>query len=341
MARRPAWVVIGALLVVGVMSLGLVGAKIGLSQTDQLLGDPESVRAEQVVGDAFSAGLTAQTTVLAPDSAVAEATSVAEGVAGVDAVRPGDSASGYTAAQPHPGRRAAELGQPRDDRPTCGRRTAAPRDRSSGCLVGGTDATALDERNAAADDRAVLIPVILGVVFVILTVLLRSLVAPVLLIMSVVATYFASLGAGNFLFQHVFGFAAFDTSVVLFAFLFLVALGIDYNIFLTTRAREERGAYGAREGMRRALTSTGGVITSAGVLLAAVFVVLGVLPVVALAQIGTIVCIGVLLDTLVVRTLLVPALVFLTGDRFWWPAAVDQPQPRRALIAEPVPAHMP
>jgi len=145
----------------------------------------------------------------------------------------------------------------------------------------------------------------------------------------VVATFFASLGAGNWLFQNVFGFPAFDTSVVLFAFLFLVALGVDYNIFLTTRAREERAAHGTHEGMRRALTSTGGVITSAGVLLAAVFVVLGVLPVVALAQIGAIVCIGVLLDTLVVRTLLVPALVFLTGDRFWWPARIG-PAPRRA-----------
>ena len=317
-ARRPTRVVIGALLIVGVMSLGLVGAKIGLSQTDQLLGDPESVRAEQVVGDAFSAGLTAQTTVLVPDAAVAEATSVAEGVAGVDSVRRGDSASGYTqlsltlADAPQS---SANLQTVADLRAAYG----ASEGPAAGSLVGGSDATALDERTAADRDRTVLIPVILGVVLVILTVLLRSLVAPLLLIMSVVATYFASLGAGNFLFQHVFGFAAFDTSVVLFAFLFLVALGIDYNIFLTTRAREERGAYGAREGMQRALTSTGGVITSAGVLLAAVFVVLGVLPVVALAQIGTIVCIGVLLDTMIVRTLLVPALVFLTGERFWWP----------------------
>jgi RND superfamily putative drug exporter len=135
-----------------------------------------------------------------------------------------------------------------------------------------------------------------------------------------VATYVASLGAGNFLFHNVFHFAAFDTGVLLYAFLFLVALGVDYNIFLTTRAREVRNELGAREAMRHALIRTGGVITSAGILLAAVFVVLGVLPVVALAQIGAIVCIGVLLDTLVVRTLLVPALAQLLGERFWWPA---------------------
>jgi RND superfamily putative drug exporter len=142
----------------------------------------------------------------------------------------------------------------------------------------------------------------------------------VLLIASVLATFFASLGASNVLFQNLLGFPAFDSNVVLFAFLFLVALGVDYNIFLTTRAREEAGQHGTREGMIRALSSTGGVITSAGILLAAVFAVLGVLPVVALTQIGVIVCIGVLLDTLVVRTVLVPALVFLTGDRFWWPS---------------------
>jgi len=124
------------------------------------------------------------------------------------------------------------------------------------------------------------------------------------------------------------GFPAFNTNVVLFAFLFLVALGVDYNIFLTTRAREEAQHHGTKEGMVRALSSTGAVITSAGILIAAVFAVLGVLPVVALTQIGVIVCIGVLLDTLVVRTLVVPALVFLTGDRFWFPSRPAARAPR-------------
>ena len=135
-----------------------------------------------------------------------------------------------------------------------------------------------------ARDRAVVIPLILIVVAAVLLVLLRSVIATLCLIITVVATYVASLGAGNFLFHNVFHFAAFDTGVLLYAFLFLVALGVDYNIFLTTRAREARNELGAREAMRYALTRTGGVITSAGILLAAVFVVLGVLPVVALAR---------------------------------------------------------
>jgi len=164
-------------------------------------------------------------------------------------------------------------------------------------------------------------------------------VAPVLLIASVLATFAASLGAATWLFTHLLGFPALDTSVTLYAFLFLVALGVDYNIFLTTRAKEERLLHGTREGMVRALSSTGAVITSAGVLLAAVFAVLGVLPVVALTQVGVIVCIGVLLDTLVVRTVLVPALVFLTGDAFWWPsrpARRDEAEPAASALAHPV-----
>ena len=317
-ARRPVVVVISSLALVGIVAVGLLGARIGLSQTEQLIGDPESVQAQEVLSAAFPGGYGAQTSVVAPDSAVGDATAIAEQSAGVDSVRPGQTAGGYTELT------LTLAGEPQSEENfetiTALRSEFAATAATAGVLVGGADATALDVSEAAAADRALLIPVILGVVFVILMVLLRSLVAPVLLIVSVLATFFASLGAGNFLFQNVFGFAAFDTSVVLYSFLFLVALGVDYNIFLTTRAREERAQRGAREGMLVALTQTGGVITSAGILLAAVFVVLGVLPVVALAQIGTIVCIGVLLDTLVVRTLLVPALAFLLGERFWWPS---------------------
>ncbi|QJU55451.1 MMPL family transporter [Herbiconiux sp. KACC 21604] len=317
--RRPAAVAIVATLGIGALALGLFGVRIGLSQVDQFVGDPESVVAQRVIDDSFSAGLTGQTIVLTPDDAVTDATSVAEGVDGVEAVRAGESAEGYTrldvtlAAEPQSDAAFATIEALRTAL------TDAPGDVSQS-LVGGSDATALDENTAAAADQALIIPLILAIVFVILALLLRSLVAPVLLIASVLATFFASLGASNLIFQNLMGFPAFDSNVVLFAFLFLVALGVDYNIFLTTRAREEAGVHGTREGMVRALSSTGGVITSAGILLAAVFAVLGVLPVVALTQIGVIVCIGVLLDTLVVRTVLVPALVFLTGDRFWWPS---------------------
>ena len=186
-------------------------------------------------------------------------------------------------------------------------------------IVGGLDAQSLDVTRAQTADQDLVIPLILVLVFLVLVLLLRALVAPVLLLATVVASFFASLGASWLLFQSVFGFPAIDTNVVLFSFLFLVALGVDYNIFLVTRAREETREFGTRTGMIRALSSTGGVITSAGILLAAVFAVLGVLPLITLTQIGIIVCIGVLLDTLLVRTVIVPSLAFITGEKFWWP----------------------
>jgi RND superfamily putative drug exporter len=167
-----------------------------------------------------------------------------------------------------------------------------------------------------------ILPIILLLVLGALVVLLRSVVAPLLLVATVVGTYAASMGASWWLFRTVFDFAAMDTGVPLLAFLFLVALGVDYNIFLVTRAREEAREHGTRTGMLRALTATGGVITSAGILLAAVFAVLGVLPLVVLAQLGAIIFVGVLLDTLVVRTVLVPALAITLGERFWWPRKV-------------------
>lgn len=283
-----------------------------------------------MIDESFGAGLTAQTTVLAPDDAVAEATALAEGTDGVDSVRAGESANGLTslslvlASEPESAESFATITALRSA-------YADATGPVSESLVGGSDATALDTQSASERDQGLIIPIILAIVFLILALLLRSLVAPVLLIATVLATFFASLGAANLLFGGLLGFPRSMRNVVLFAFLFLVALGVDYNIFLVTRAREERILHGTREGMVRALASTGGVITSAGILLAAVFAVLGVLPVVALTQIGVIVCIGVLLDTLVVRTVLVPALVFLTGDAFWWPSA--RRRARRAATA--------
>ncbi|MBF4579116.1 MMPL family transporter [Frigoribacterium sp. VKM Ac-2530] len=317
--RRPGRVAVAAVAGLGVLCLGLGGYAVGLSQTDQLLGDPDSVTAQRIVDDSFSAGLTSQTIVLAPTAATDDVLRVVEGVDGVASATAGEQADGLTRvdvrldAEPESDEASATVQDLRDALHDDGGAVAD-------ALVGGTDATAYDERTAASHDLGLIAPVILAIVVAILAVLLRSLVAPVLLIASVLATFAASLGAATWLFTHLLGFPALDTSVTLYAFLFLVALGVDYNIFLTTRAKEERLRHGTREGMVRALSSTGGVITSAGVLLAAVFAVLGVLPVVALTQVGVIVCIGVLLDTLVVRTVLVPALVFLTGDAFWWPS---------------------
>jgi len=199
--------------------------------------------------------------------------------------------------------------------------------------VGGTEAKAVDVADASSRDRMLLFPLILGLVLVALMILLRSVVAPIILALTVVATYLASIGASWWIFTKVFGFSALDSGAPLLTFLFLVALGVDYNIFLVTRAREESATHGAREGMLRALGATGGVITSAGILLAAVFAVLGVLPLVVLAQIGVIICLGVLLDTLVVRTVLVPALALILGDRFWWPRKVAQASGGPAPVA--------
>ena len=318
-SRRPVIITVLSAAGVGVLTLGLSGFSVGLSQTQQLLGNPESVVAQKIVDRSFSAGLTSQTTVLTPKDAAADATTIAKNTRGVDSVTPGESANGL-----------AQLTVSLTDAPgsngaltTITTLRSAYADKSGAVgttIVGGRDATALDTLTVSQRDQDLIIPIILAIVFAILAILLRSLIAPVLLIASVLATFFASLGAGNWIFTHLLGFPAFNTNVILFAFLFLVALGVDYNIFLTTRAREERRLHGTSEGMIRALSSTGAVITSAGILLAAVFAVLGVLPVVALTQIGVIVCIGVLFDTLVIRTVLVPAMVFITRDFFWWPS---------------------
>jgi RND superfamily putative drug exporter len=186
-------------------------------------------------------------------------------------------------------------------------------------LVGGLDAESLDVKTAYENDQFLVIPLILILVFIVLVLLLRAFLAPVLLLATVVGSFFASIGASWLIFENLLGLPALDLSVFLFSFLFLVALGVDYNIFLVSRAQEEAVKLGTKQGMIKALSATGGVITSAGILLAAVFAVLGVLPLIALYQIGIIVCIGVLLDTLLVRTVIVPALAFMSGDKFWWP----------------------
>ena len=318
-SRRPVIITVLSVAGVGVLTLGLSGFSVGLSQTQQLLGNPESVVAQKIVDRSFSAGLTSQTTVLTPKDAAADATTIAENTRGVDSVTPGESANGLSQLTVSLTDAPGSAGAFR----TITTLRSAYADKSGAVgttIVGGRDATALDTLTVSQRDQDLIIPIILAIVFAILAILLRSLIAPVLLIASVLATFFASLGAGNWIFTHLLGFPAFNTNVILFAFLFLVALGVDYNIFLTTRAREERRLHGTSEGMIRALSSTGAVITSAGILLAAVFAVLGVLPVVALTQIGVIVCIGVLFDTLVIRTVLVPAMVFITRDFFWWPS---------------------
>ena len=190
-------------------------------------------------------------------------------------------------------------------------------------LVGGISATFHDVDVASERDRNLIIPIVLLIIAIILALLLRSIVAAAILLVTVVLSFAATLGVSAFVFNHIFNFPGADTSFPLFTFVFLVALGIDYNIFLMTRVREEALKLGTRAGTIKGVTVTGGVITSAGVVLAATFTVLGVLPLVALAQIAFAVAFGVLLDTLVVRSLLVPALVHILGKRIWWPAKLE------------------
>lgn len=207
---------------------------------------------------------------------------------------------------------------------------------ATGAIVGGVTATAIDTNTASIHDRTLIIPVVLVVILLILMVLLRSVLAPVLLIATTVVSFAAALGVAALVFNGVFGFPGADPAVPLFGFVFLVALGIDYNIFLTTRVREESVRHGTREGILRGLAVTGGVITSAGLVLAATFAALSVIPILFLAQIAFIVAFGVLLDTFIVRALLVPALMYDIGRTVWWPSQLAR-APREQTASDTAP----
>jgi RND superfamily putative drug exporter len=202
-------------------------------------------------------------------------------------------------------------------------------------LVSGTTAIFDDIEKASGRDNKVVIPIVLLAVMLILVLLLRALVSPILLIATVVLSFGAALGLSALLFHYVFGFAGADASLPLFVFVFLVALGIDYNIFLMTRVREETQVRGTRQGSLVALAATGGVITSAGIVLAATFLVLTTMPLVAFAEIGIAVALGVLLDTLVVRSVLVTALNLDLGNRVWWPSRLDRDPPTQESLESP------
>ncbi|GAA1477166.1 MMPL family transporter [Nocardioides aestuarii] len=315
-AARPAIFASAAVLVVASLALGLTQVKQGLSESEQFLDTPESITAADRLAESYPAGAVDPTIVLTRADP-AEVTSAAEGVEGVASVRPGQEGDGLARLDVVLDARA---GSEQAEETVVDLRSALAA--YDGTYVGGSEAEALDADDAAQRDRFLLIPLILGLVLLGLGLLLRSIAAPLLLVATVVGTYFGALGASWWVYTGVFGFEAMDVGVPLLAFLFLVALGVDYNIFLVTRALEEARGHGLREGMLRGLTATGGVITSAGILLAAVFAVLGVLPLVVLAQLGIVIFVGVLLDTLLVRTVLVPALTWLLGEKFWWPRKV-------------------
>ncbi len=319
-SARPVVFIVAGLALLGALSVGLTQVRTGLPTSEQFLQKPEAIAAADRVARSFPAGSADPTVVVTPAGSTQQVVARASGVPGVASATPGRTGAGLAQVD-------VVLASPAGSE-AAQRTVTSVREALTGIpetFVGGSEARAVDAAAGAVRDRFVIFPLILGVVLVALFVLLRALVAPLILVATVVATYLAAMGASWWIFTGVFGFAGMEDTVPLFAFLFLVALGVDYNIFLVSRAREEARRHGARTGMLRALTATGGVITSAGILLAAVFAVLGVLPLVVLAQIGIVIGVGVLLDTLLVRTVLVPAFAMLLGDRFWWPRSPARP----------------
>ena len=321
-SRRPITVAILGIAVLGGLSVGATGITIGLPETEQFRVKPEAVTGIEVLAEAFPAGASAPTQVIVVNDRaedVVEAALASPLVASAEIVNQNDDFSRIDVVLDAEGGSEEAYGAIESLRENVQEVPGA------NALVGGDDATRLAVKQAYERDQLLVIPLILMLVFIVLVLLLKALVAPILLLGSVVLSFFSAMGAAWLIFQNVFGMSGLDFSVFLYSFLFLVALGVDYNIFLVSRAREESANMATtsrqptRQAMIKALGATGGVITSAGILLAAVFAVLGVLPLIALFQIGIIVGIGVLIDTLLVRTVVVPALAFITGDSFWWP----------------------
>jgi len=326
-ATRPRRVWLGTIALLTVMALGVVELNDDLTSGNSFRGSVESVEGQDLLEQGFPAGGSAPSTIVVRDvsrvgavrATLARRPEVAR-LGPVERGAPGARFDATLRADPYSG--AAFDAVPR-------LREAIRRAGGEGALLGGPTAEERDLRVSAARDNRVIPPIVLVVVALVLGALLRAVLLPVLLIGTVILSYLAALGVGTFFFEHVFGFAGMDPGLPLFAFVFLVALGIDYNIFLMARVREEALRQGTRPGMVRGLAVTGAVITSAGIVLAGTFSALAILPLVALTEIGFTIAFGVLLDTFVVRSLLVPALVFELGPRVWWPSTLSQAIDRR------------
>jgi RND superfamily putative drug exporter len=329
---RKAWVITGTVLLLLAFASTTLKAD-GIGTVDTFTGKPESVVGQKLLLKHFPGGEGDPTQVVVSADKIEAVTTALTGAPGVSSITP--ALDGL----PIPGQPVPEVKivdnkailnvtldaapdsvEAGNDIPEL-RRLAKAAD--STALVGGTSAVYYDVRQANNRDNRVIIPIILFVITLILGVLLRSILSAIVLLGTVVLSYFATLGVSALVFNHVFGFAGGDNSFPLFAFIFLVALGIDYNIFLMSRVREESQKIGTRAGVIKGLTVTGSVITSAGIVLAATFAVLGLLPLVPLAQLGFAVAFGVLLDTIIVRSILVPALVHEIGPKIWWPSKLQ------------------
>ncbi|PVE95045.1 MMPL family transporter [Microbacterium sp. TPD7012] len=342
--RRPRviWIATTVVLLVGAAGVTQLDA-VGIPQSDLVLGASEARDGQAALGEHFPGGSGSPAYVVVAEDRLQDAADVllaSDGIDGVS-VTAADSPSGtatvtedgLTAVGP-PGTPAPEptvvdgdvlLQATLTDAADSDAAAATVRELRSelselDALVGGVTATSIDTNDASIHDRNLIIPVILVVIMFILMLLLRSVLAPVLLILTTVLSFGTAMGVSALVFNRIFQFPGADPAVPLFGFVFLVALGIDYNIFLMTRVREESKAHGTREGVLRGLSITGGVITSAGLVLAATFAALSVIPILFLVQLAFIVAFGVLLDTFVVRSLLVPALAYDIGKAIWWPS---------------------
>ncbi|MFC9509427.1 MMPL family transporter [Streptomyces sp. NPDC057002] len=335
-ALRPRWSWLASVAVTGVLALSAAGVNMGLTQAEMFQDKPESVVAQERISAHYPSGASDPADIVTRSDRTAEVRAAASSVAGVARVEndtartpDGELTTLSVVLKDAPDSRAAK------DTVDALRDAVHPMN----ALVGGTTAEALDTQRAADRDLTTVVPIVLLVVLGVLILLLRALIAPLLLLATVVLSYVAALGASNLLFEHVLDFAGVDWSIPLMGFVFLVALGIDYNIFLMHRVKEETGKLGHHHGVLEGLTSTGGVITSAGIVLAATFAIFAGLPLVTMAQMGVLVGIGVLLDTFLVRTILVPALALDLGRWFWWPGSLFHTLPTARTTPENTLSH--
>ncbi|NYD77541.1 MMPL family transporter [Arthrobacter cupressi] len=354
-ARRPRVVWIASVLLLAAASAGVLQLKAnGVPQTEVILSASDAVDGQDALARHFDAGSGSPAVVVASRGAAQEVldrVKAADGVGEAYLLAEGSvPVTGAPGAPADPAVRDgkvlinATLDSAADSIEAEGTVKAlrtSVKEADAGALVGGVTAIALDTNTTAQRDLAVIIPIVLVVILFILMLLLRSVVAPVLLILSVVLSYGAAMGVSAWVFNGIFGFPGADATVPLFGFVFLVALGVDYNIFLMSRVREESLKHGTRPGILRGLGVTGGVITSAGVVLAATFAALGVIPIMFLVQLAFIVAFGVLLDTVLVRSLLVPALAYDLGARIWWPGKLSKKRARHAVRDDEVPEGQP
>jgi len=334
-ARRPRTVWITTAVVLGAMSLGLLQLDAnGFASGGQFTTKQPSEIGLEALARHFPAGQGQPVVVIANAADADQVRQAFAAIPGVTAVTDPVVRNGLVELD---GTLQAAADSAAAKTTVAGVRTAVRAVPGANAKVGGMTAMVIDINDANKHDNRLIIPLVLLVVLFILGLLLRAVVAPVILISTVVLSFAAALGVSALIFRHVFRFSGEDTSFPLYVFVFLVALGIDYNIFLMTRVREEAQLHGARRGALTGLAATGGVITSAGVVLAGTFAALGSLPLVAFAEIGFTVAFGVLLDTLVVRSVLVTALNLDVGRRMWWPSSLtrvpDEPEPAGPLNA--------